>query len=246
VRIAIEILSGLSVAHARGIVHRDLKPDNIFLTRSGQTKILDFGIAKVAHAQVPEPDAATGTIPGIILGTIGYMSPEQVRGVATDARADIFSVGAVLYECLTGRRAFKDDSDVGTLSAILEKDPLPLGSCGVDAPALIRIVNRCLQKDPVARFQTASDFKFALESLGEPGYAPRPTAPEKSIAVLPFVNMSGTSDQEYFSDGLAEEVILQQRSAVSTPASSSRARRRRDRRGTAPSPRRRAGSRPGS
>ena len=208
VRIATEILSGLSVAHERGIVHRDLKPDNIFLTRSGQTKILDFGIAKVAHAQVPEPDAATGTIPGIILGTIGYMSPEQVRGVATDARADIFSVGAVLYECLTGRRAFKDDSDVGTLSAILEKDPLPLGSCGVDAPpALIRIVNRCLQKDPVARFQTASDFKFALESLGEPGYAPRPTAPEKSIAVLPFVNVSGASDQEYFSDGLAEEVI---------------------------------------
>ena len=133
-------------------------------------QILDFGIAKVAQAQVPEPDGATGTVPGIILGTIGYMSPEQVRGVATDARADIFSVGAVLYECLTGRRAFKDDSDVGTLSAILEKDPLPLGSCGVDAPtALIRIVNRCLQKDPAARFQTASDFKFALESLAEPG-----------------------------------------------------------------------------
>jgi serine/threonine protein kinase/tetratricopeptide (TPR) repeat protein len=208
VRIAIEILSGLSVAHERGIIHRDLKPDNIFLTRSGQTKILDFGIAKVAHAQIHEPDAATGTVPGIILGTIGYMSPEQVRGAATDARADIFSVGVVLYECLTGRRAFKDDSDVGTLSAILEKDPLPLGSCGVDAPtALIRIVNRCLQKDPVARFQTASDFKFALESLGEPGYAPRATAPKKSIAVLPFVNMSGTSDQDYFSDGLAEEVI---------------------------------------
>ena len=88
VRIAIEILSGLSVAHERGIIHRDLKPDNIFLTRSGQTKILDFGIAKVAHAQVPEPDAATGTIPGIILGTIGHMSPEQVRGVATDARGE--------------------------------------------------------------------------------------------------------------------------------------------------------------
>jgi serine/threonine protein kinase len=209
VRIAIEVASGLSAAHGRGIFHRDLKPDNVFLTRDGQTKILDFGLAKIAGGESLDSDALTrGTDPGVILGTVGYMSPEQVRGAATDARADIFSVGAILYECLTGRRAFKGDSDADTLAAILDKDPPSLSSCGVDAPpSLNRIVSRSLHKDPVARFQTASDFRFALESLGETGYAPTLRAPGKSVAVLPFVNMSSTSDQEYFSDGLAEEVI---------------------------------------
>ena len=207
IHVAMDLASGLSAAHARGILHRDLKPDNVFVTRDGQTKILDFGLAKVAD--VTESATVTrGTDPGIVLGTLGYMAPEQIRGTTVDARADIFSLGVTLYECLTGRRPFKGDSDADTLAAILEREPRSLSECGIDAPAaLIRIVNRCLHKNPFARFQTASDLKFALESVREATYVPSRRAPGKSIAVLPFVNKSTTSDQEYFSDGLAEELI---------------------------------------
>ena len=207
VEIAIQVVSGLAATHARGIVHRDLKPDNIFITREGHVKILDYGIAKITTTTVDEAAETVATDTGVVMGTLGYMSPEQVRGAASDGRSDIFSLGAIVYEALSGRRAFSGLSDADTICAILERDPPPLQSVGVSAPsALLRIVARCLEKEPARRFQSSADLKFALESTlaNQVGIPPRPV--EKSIAVCPFVNMS-TSDQEYFSDGLAEELI---------------------------------------
>ena len=171
VELAIQIAHGLAAAHEKGIVHRDLKPENIFLTSDGRVKVLDFGLAKLtqadaAVASVSGLPTTPNTVPGIVLGTIGYMSPEQVRGLAADHRADIFAFGTILYEMLAGRRAFQGETSADTMSAILKEDAadLPLGDSRIP-PALARIVDRCLEKRPSARFQTASDLAFALQSL---------------------------------------------------------------------------------
>jgi len=168
---ALEIAKGLAAAHDKGIVHRDLKPDNIFLTRDDRVKVLDFGLAKQSPAETGSEDAATmtapvPTTPGTVMGTVGYMAPEQVRGQPLDYRADIFSFGAVLYEMASGKRAFHGDSSVETMNAILKEDVPELSASGAQvSPGLDRIIRRCLEKKPERRFQSASDLAFALEAL---------------------------------------------------------------------------------
>ncbi|HTO89170.1 MAG TPA: protein kinase [Thermoanaerobaculia bacterium] len=168
---SVQIVHGLAAAHEKGIVHRDLKPENLFVTKDGRVKILDFGLAKLTHTeeqgQVTNlPTATQGTEPGVVLGTLGYMSPEQVRGRSADARSDIFSFGAILYEMLSGRRAFRGDSAADTMSAILKEDPPDLSVTNQSiSPGLERIVRHCLEKNPEQRFHSAHDLAFDLEAL---------------------------------------------------------------------------------
>jgi serine/threonine protein kinase len=176
---AVQIAHGLAAAHGKGIIHRDLKPENIFITTDRRVKILDFGLAKLTQAEpVATAVSALPTTPphtqvGVVLGTIGYMAPEQVRGLAADHRADIFAFGTILYEMLTGQRAFQGDTAMDTMTAILKEDPADLNVTARHIPpGLERIVGRCLEKNPSARFQTASDLAFALEGLSAHSHAP--------------------------------------------------------------------------
>jgi eukaryotic-like serine/threonine-protein kinase len=174
---AAQIARGLAAAHDKGIVHRDLKPENLFATKDGRLKILDFGLAKLkqqpARKAASVMSASEGTEPGMVMGTAGYMSPEQVRGKATDHRTDIFAFGAILYEMLTARRAFQKTTSAETMSAILNEEPPAVSQITRETPpALQRTVHRCLEKSPEQRFQSASDLAFALEALSDSSVTP--------------------------------------------------------------------------
>ena len=257
VNFAIQIANGLAAAHEKGIVHRDLKPENVFVTVDGRVKVLDFGLAKLKGAEAGAagtsvPTEGPGTEPGTVMGTAGYMSPEQVRALATDHRSDIFSFGAMLYEMLTGQRAFRGRSAVETMNAVLkEEPPEPSRSQSDVTPALDRVVRRCLEKSPSERFQSARDLAFALReasmtsrlAAGAAGPSDHSRARAglllaagilvllavvfagrigalrerfrgravagaiQSLAVLPLENFSRDPEQEYFADGMTEELI---------------------------------------
>jgi eukaryotic-like serine/threonine-protein kinase len=196
VRLALEIAGALEEAHRRGILHRDLKPANILVTERGGAKVLDFGLAKL---MADSDTDVTQTVEGTVSGTAAYMAPEQAEGRPLDARSEIFSFGAVLYEILSGNRAFRGNSIATVLSAVLRDDPEPLQTTA----ELQRIVGKCLSKQPQDRYPSMADLRVALEKIG----ASKPADQKPSIAVLPFANMSRDADDEYFSDGLAEEII---------------------------------------
>jgi TolB-like protein/predicted Ser/Thr protein kinase len=188
--LAIQIAEAVYAAHEIGILHRDLKPANVLVGSAG-AKLLDFGLAKL----MTSPDL-TQTAEGLVAGTPAYMSPEQAHGRTLDARSDVFSFGAVLYEMLSGSRTFERSSTLDTLNAVVHEEPAPLNS------PLAAVVAKCLAKHPAQRFQSMGEVKAALKLC-----AAKPIGRQPSIAVLPFANMSGDKEQEYFSDGLSEEII---------------------------------------
>jgi serine/threonine protein kinase len=182
VETAVQIAQGLAAAHERGIIHRDLKPANVFVTRDGHVKILDFGVVKLTRPD-PKPQAPSlpsdpSTATGALLGTVGYMSPEQVRGLPVDHRTDIFSFGCVLYEMLSGRSPFRKDTAAETMTSILHEDPPGLAEIGREIPQVLQgVVSRCLEKSPEDRFQSARDLALdlgLLARISEPGTGPQP------------------------------------------------------------------------
>jgi serine/threonine protein kinase/tetratricopeptide (TPR) repeat protein len=235
VEIGLGIANGLAAAHAKGIVHRDIKSANVFLDPIRGVKILDFGLARLkSRSATPSfselPTCTLETQLGMVMGTVSYMAPEQVRGQPADARSDVFAFGCVLYEMVTGRRAFSGETNADVMAAILHEQPQALSQSGKQRPAeLDRIIVRCLQKDPDQRLPSGREVAVALHALSQKADSvepatmtdadrtempvpARPIAPTKqtsvaSVAVLPFTNMSSDKENEYFSDGLAEELI---------------------------------------
>ena len=195
VPLAIQVAGALEAAHQKGILHRDLKPANV-LVNSGTAKRLDFGLARTITGGSHD---LTQSIDGTVSGTVAYMSPEQTQGLPLDERADVFGFGTVLYEWLSGERAFTGQSTAAVIAAVLRDEPRPLQT----SEALAAVVGRCLRKSPAERFPSMSEVKAALQRTSPPAAGDT----RASIAVLPFVDMSPGKDNEYFSDGLAEEII---------------------------------------
>jgi len=201
----LQIARGLAAAHEKGVVHRDLKPENLFVTTDGRVKILDFGLAKISAASATDlsasPTLEEGTRPGTVMGSVGYMSPEQVRGLPVDHRADIFSFGAVLFEMLTGRRPFQGPTAADTMSAILREDPSELSSADRSiSPILERLVHHCMEKNPAERFQSARDLAFNLEAAGTASG----TGPVEAIAGAVRADRTGRSS----APGLAAALVV--------------------------------------